>query len=630
MSDFDARTTELLNAWMYGEASDEQLQALRQLLDSDSEQARLAAQFITDCGMIDGYSRADGDSDFSKQTSAAANIPAKDSKFLRATMSKAMESSSPRFTPNGSRESHSRRSKRTGKTETGIHWLPITGAAAAVLFLIVALQGRTPAVPERVEKKEPAAPPHNHYDIALEAARERVANAEAEEQRQQQQMEKVARQRIELTQKNNSNPKPAAADPDEKERQEMFERLAVARRAAEADLEKALARRQAALDEITSKANSADAAKTPETPSTPPKTIAQPSMEIGRVVFVESARSPMLVRGSGQGLSKTPLQRGMVLKSGDRVETAAGNDTRPQAALGLFIGGEIDLSAGTDVSFKDSKTVSLERGLLYANIEHDTSSARPANAPRLTIETQNANVLITGTRFDLFVDRYSTRVRMEAGSVKFHNKSGNQTVGALQSSTARAGQAPSQPAALRVEEIWRGRSVMPQTGALVATINFGPGDTVLPAGVLNDSGKAFDAKRGYGWMHVLPDDKGRTRARPPLPATNDPMLLTQVWGGSAEESERWVYTLPNGKYLISLCVGDALVPQGPNYVKLEGLVAINNVMTDAGRFHEVKDFPVEVKDGELTMDVGGSGATERPRDGSSDTTLNYIIIKRAP
>ena len=86
--------------------------------------------------------------------------------------------------------------------------------------------------------------------------------------------------------------------------------------------------------------------------------------------------------------------------------------------------------------------------------------------------------------------------------------------------------------------------------------------------------------------------------------------------------------VPNGRYLISVCCGDISYEQGPHHVWLEGIQVIDQKKNKAGEFVEVLDIPIEVKDGELTMVVGGNPGQKKSIDGSTDTILNYLNIKR--
>ena len=177
----------------------------------------------------------------------------------------------------------------------------------------------------------------------------------------------------------------------------------------------------------------------------------------------------------------------------------------------------------------------------------------------------------------------------------------------------------------------------------VVTINFGPEGLDLPSGVLNDSGEPYDAVRGYGWIGPkkgkpipgvianLPDGphqvfEGRDAVVSHL--SNDVLRDTLIATGWRRHSETWMIDLPNGKYLFTVCCGDARAEQGPHEVVVQGKEIVKEVMTKTNEFFEPKDVPVEVTDGRLTMTVGGHDSEKTDGANSSDTTLNYLIIKR--
>jgi hypothetical protein len=178
-------------------------------------------------------------------------------------------------------------------------------------------------------------------------------------------------------------------------------------------------------------------------------------------------------------------------------------------------------------------------------------------------------------------------------------------------------------------------------------VKFGPADVPLKPGWVLDSGDEFDATRGYGW--VGPKDgppvpglfwrnpgtgqleqkrAGRFATRRLNTPGTDPLKTTDVVAGWAGQTETWRMPVPNGRYLVSVCCGDITYEQGPHHVAVEGIQIINEKKNKTGEFVEVKDVLIEVKDGELTMIVGGNPGQRKSSDGSTDTILNYLVIKR--
>ena len=140
-------------------------------------------------------------------------------------------------------------------------------------------------------------------------------------------------------------------------------------------------------------------------------------------------------------------------------------------------------------------------------------------------------------------------------------------------------------------------------------VNFQPSTTPVPSGYRQDNGARYDKVRGYGWTTALPN-----RVRNVNP---DPRLDTFVFV-SPNQSPTWQYTLPNGKYLISLASGDPRWAQGPLRVVIEGITAVDNSRTSRDTYLIVNDFPVTVSDGNLSLSLGGT---------NGHSLLNYIIVK---
>ncbi len=152
-------------------------------------------------------------------------------------------------------------------------------------------------------------------------------------------------------------------------------------------------------------------------------------------------------------------------------------------------------------------------------------------------------------------------------------------------------------------------------------INFQPGSAPVPSGYAKDDGSAFSSARGYGWGADL-----RANARD-RNANSDQRLDTFVWGGSSTAYATWEHVLPNGAYLVSLAMGDANAQQGPQRAEVEGVRLIADVMTATNTFATATAVPVTVTDGRLTVRIGCVGSAQVASDGSTDSTLNYIIIK---
>jgi len=146
-------------------------------------------------------------------------------------------------------------------------------------------------------------------------------------------------------------------------------------------------------------------------------------------------------------------------------------------------------------------------------------------------------------------------------------------------------------------------------GDVVTTINFQPGASTAPAGALVDSGATYSTTRGYGWSTSVETlDSG---------ANADPRLATYAFVRNDEGVREWNYDLPSGEYVVTLVAGSPAW-SGRHTVELEGEVVLDDVATTQG-FAEVKDRPVLVTDGRLTVRIGGSGNSKK-------TKLCYVEI----
>jgi len=180
----------------------------------------------------------------------------------------------------------------------------------------------------------------------------------------------------------------------------------------------------------------------------------------------------------------------------------------------------------------------------------------------------------------------------------------------------------------------------------VVRIDFGPADQAPLPGWLRDSGEVYDPARGYGWdgakdgqFIAVWQNPGRgpeTRVHGRMTALRAGALKPEEWpkatsiaAGWDEASETWRIGLPNGLYKVTVCVGDATFEQGPHVVAVNGRYVWRGVLTKAPRplFLE-ESFPVDVKNGELKMTVGGLPGLKPSVDGSLDTILNFIVIER--
>jgi hypothetical protein len=317
------------------------------------------------------------------------------------------------------------------------------------------------------------------------------------------------------------------------------------------------------------------------------------------------------------------------LKRGDRVASGCQIDVvnASSSATLRFADGTV-LEIGPSTLVRDltdgPKRVDLAHGSVRAVVKK-----QPEGRP-MTFVTRDAEATVLGTTLRLTVNKdpkLGTTLDVEEGRVRFTRPADGRStdVSGGQFAVVAAGAEPS------------AQKRLPDT----VIVNFGPSGP-SPDDVLNDGGEEFAAGRGYGWKGAnlrepiaglikkdgLPELKGRSAVvHPTFPANVDRLKTSHVAGGSARHTETWTMAVPNGKYLVKVCVGDLACEQGPHHVAIEGIVLINDQFTATAKFFEVEQV-VEVRDGELTMTVGKPPSGRISFDGSTDTILNFIKIQK--
>src|SRR6185295_7453148 len=140
-------------------------------------------------------------------------------------------------------------------------------------------------------------------------------------------------------------------------------------------------------------------AKTPPPPPTIPPPA--PLEEIGQVTYVRAAA--VVVRGSGPEATRRPLEKGMILCTGDRIqcEASPAGATDPSARTGLELwgGAEVDLAGGTTFELTGYDTYRLVQGRLYADValdrrKNEAPAARERKERRLLFGTPAAELTI--------------------------------------------------------------------------------------------------------------------------------------------------------------------------------------------------------------------------------------------
>ena len=128
-------------------------------------------------------------------------------------------------------------------------------------------------------------------------------------------------------------------------------------------------------------------------------------------------------------------------------------------------------------------------------------------------------------------------------------------------------------------------------------------------GFVNDSGQKFDEKRGFGWKR---DISASNRRRNQIDGEHrDTFLFTR-------SHDVWELALSDGRYEITVCVGDSGHEQTGQNVTVEGDKTLRGIDTVTGEWLE-KTVVVDISDGRLTVEIGLPGS-------STNTCLNWLRI----
>jgi hypothetical protein len=154
-------------------------------------------------------------------------------------------------------------------------------------------------------------------------------------------------------------------------------------------------------------------------------------------------------------------------------------------------------------------------------------------------------------------------------------------------------------------------------------INFQPSTAFLPTGYLKDSGLAYSAGRGYGWINQnsrAPLDisaYARDRNVPNADQRIDTLLHMQ-FGNTPDAA--WEYAVPNGTYSVTVSVGDVPSNRGvydsKHTIRVEGDTVINQFQGSNTQRYQIDSATVKVTDGRLTVDAFGG----------DNTKINYLEI----
>ena len=142
-------------------------------------------------------------------------------------------------------------------------------------------------------------------------------------------------------------------------------------------------------------------------------------------------------------------------------------------------------------------------------------------------------------------------------------------------------------------------------------INFTGKRSAPVEGFTNDNGLPYDTDRGYGWKR---DISASNRRRRQIEGDwRDTFIFTR-------SHDVWEYTLPNGRYRVTVCVGDSGHEQVGQNVTIEGAETFRDLDTATSEWAE-KTIAVDVEDGRLTVEIGLPEST-------TNTCINWLLIEK--
>ena len=170
----------------------------------------------------------------------------------------------------------------------------------------------------------------------------------------------------------------------------------------------------------------------------------------------------------------------------------------------------------------------------------------------------------------------------------------------------------------------KGDALTPTDPTALARYSFRPATAPVPAGWTADTGTAYNAVAGHGWLvDGIPTDRSamtRVRTAPAGDVTRQGLILMQstttsgsvITGGTTGVWER---ALANGTYTVSASVGDADFTDSVHGLTAEGTALISGFAPTTGTMFATGTAEVTVTDGKLTLQPTGV-----------NTKLNWVTI----
>lgn len=156
-------------------------------------------------------------------------------------------------------------------------------------------------------------------------------------------------------------------------------------------------------------------------------------------------------------------------------------------------------------------------------------------------------------------------------------------------------------------------------------VNFQPADLEPPADTIVDSGMPFGVQENgfaYGWT------RDRTRGVQQRKKNEDALLDTGVMVGP---TMTWEHLCKNGRYEVTLSVGDAARPVHAGTLIVEGKEFCKDLAMERGTFKKITKT-IEVKDGRITVHSPKIEKPKKPPAGGRRAprtviTINFIEIR---
>ncbi|MBV9950734.1 MAG: Ig-like domain-containing protein [Acidimicrobiia bacterium] len=165
----------------------------------------------------------------------------------------------------------------------------------------------------------------------------------------------------------------------------------------------------------------------------------------------------------------------------------------------------------------------------------------------------------------------------------------------------------------------------PAEAATQATIkvDFGPVGQKVPSGYHSDTGGAYSASTGRGWISQTTSSplsivgNGRDRNKV-ADARLDTLIAMQYTGSSGvAKPARWEAAVQNGIYDVTVAVGDVAATSGSKHrITVEKTTVIDNFVPSAKNRTATVTARVQVTDGKVTLDAAGG----------TNTILDYVTI----